>query len=217
MRNKIVHGIPWTKEDLEKGQQEIMLGLDEVEGLEEIPHSLTVQRKKFLELYQKLEALLDSIEEIETDSKLDSLLSYLRSSLASKGSPYLCIWTSFRNTAEYLMSSLEDLNIAAYVLTGSLNMDERRTRLNLFRDGGGILISTDAMLEGVALQFVDEALNYDVPVNQIKLEQRWSRFLRIGRKTEFRMVFMRDRSGALTWEKDLLNKIERSMSSEESQ
>ena len=217
MRNKIVHGIPWTKEDLEKSQNEIISGLDDVESLEDIPYSPAVQRKKFLELYKKLETLLDSLEEIETDSKLDSLLSYLRTFLAGKDTPYFCIWTSFRNTAEYLMSSLEDLNIAVYVLTGSFSENERRMRLDLFRNGGGILISTDAMHEGVALQFVDEALNYDLPVSPIKLEQRWSRFLRVGRKSEFRMGFMRDRSGALIWEKDLLNKLERSMSSEESQ
>ena len=83
-------------------------------------------------------------------------------------------------------------------------IDEKSRRLDLFRIGGGILISTDAMLEGVALQFVDEAMNYDVPVSSIKLEQRWGRFLRIGRISEFRMVFMRDKSEAFPWEENLL-------------
>ena len=59
------------------------------------------------------------------------------------------------------------------------------------------------------MTYVDEALNYDVPVNPIKLEQRWGRFLRIGRKTNLKMVFMRDKSGSLKWEEDLLRKMER--------
>lgn len=209
MRNKIAHGIPWTKEDLEKGQQEIALGLDDVEISEDISNAIITPGKKFLDLYQKLEGLVDRLDEIQIDSKLNGLVSYLKGSYVAKVSPYLCIWTSFRSTAEYLMSSLEDLRIPLYLLTGSLNIDERKMQLDSFRSGGGILISTDAMLEGVALPYVDEALNYDVPVNPLKLEQRWGRFLRIGRKTNLKMVFMRDKSGSLTWEEDLLRKMER--------
>jgi len=215
IRNKIAHGITLTDEDLETAQQELVREIDEVEVLEAIPEGITVQAEKFISLYQKLEELINRLEEIQTDSKLNCLLSYIKDSVQDKKKQYLCIWTSFRNTADYIMSSLEDLNIAVHVLTGSLNIDERCRRLDLFKIGGGILISTDAMLEGVALQFVDEALNYDLPISPIKLEQRWGRFLRIGRKSEFRMVFMRDKSGAFPWEENLLRKLERLIKSEE--
>ena len=213
MRNKIAHGIPWTKEDLEKGQKDLMLGLDEGEVSEDISGRLTIQSKKFMDLYKKLEALLDRTEEIQTDSKLDSLLTYLKSYYSGKRNAHLCTWTSFRNTAEYLMSSLEDLDIPVYVLTGSLNVDERSRRLDLFRIDGGILISTDAMFEGVALPFVDECINYDIPLNLPKLEQSWSRFLRIGRKSDFRMVFMRDKIKSLPWEEKLFETLKNSISS----
>jgi superfamily II DNA/RNA helicase len=100
-----------------------------------------------------------------------------------------------------------------YILTGSLNVDERANNLNLFRQNGGILISTDALLEGVSLEFVDESINYDLPIDPTKLEQRWGRFLRIGRKSEFRMVFMRDKSKSLIWEEKLFDKLKDTISS----
>lgn len=211
IRNKIAHGITWTQEDLETAQQELVRGIDEVEALEEIPEGITVQPEKFLTSYQKLEELINRLEEIQTDSKLNCLLSYVKESIQDKRKKYLCVWTSFRNTAEYLYSSIQDFDIPVYILTGSLNVDERANNLNLFRQNGGILISTDALLEGVALEFVDESINYDLPINSIKLEQRWGRFLRIGRKVEFRMVFMKDKAKSLFWEEKLFETLENAM------
>lgn len=208
LRNKIAHSIPWTNEDLETAQQELAGGIDEVEALEEIPEGITVQPEKFLNLYQKLEGLINRLEEIRTDSKLNCLLSYVKKSIQDDGKEYLCIWTSFRNTVEYLYSCIQELDIPVYILTGSLNVNERANNLNLFRQNGGILISTDALLEGVSLEFVDESINYDLPIDPTKLEQRWGRFLRIGRKREFRMVFMRDKSKSLIWEEKLFETLE---------
>jgi len=215
IRNKIAHGIPWTSGDLETAQQEFIRELDEVEVLEEVSESITIQPEKLINSYQKLEALLNRIEEIQTDSKLNALLSYLKSSLQSKGKPYLCIWTSFRNTAGYLMSSIQDLEIPVYILTGSLNTNEMINNLDLFRNNGGVLISTDVLLEGVRLELVDECINYDLPLNPLNLEQRWGRFLRIDRQSEFRMVVLRDQSKSLLWEEELLSKLEKATVSDE--
>jgi len=84
MRNKITHNIPWTNEDVAMTEQDLIAELDEVEIFEEVSNTVTIQPKKFIELYQKLEALIDRIEEMRTDSKLNSLLHYLKTSFEGK-------------------------------------------------------------------------------------------------------------------------------------
>ncbi|GAI13585.1 unnamed protein product, partial [marine sediment metagenome] len=71
----------------------------------------------------------------------------------------------------------------------------------------GILILTDSAAEGVALDYVDECVNYDLPMRPAVLEQRWGRFLRIARKRSFKMTTLVDRSGASTWEEQVLKKL----------
>ena len=66
------------------------------------------------------------------------------------------------------------------------------------------MIATDVAVEGAVLEYVDECINYDLPLNPNVFEQRWSRFLRVGRKDEFRMVVLEDQSKTLQWEKEFL-------------
>jgi superfamily II DNA/RNA helicase len=96
-------------------------------------------------------------------------------------------------------------------LTGSLQSNDIKERISSFKGNAGILIITDVALEGITLEFVDECINYDLPLNPLKFEQRWGRLLRAGRESEFRMVVLRDLSKSLRWEEELLNKLEGTM------
>lgn len=211
MRNKLAHSIPLTTEDLETTQHQLTVDIDEVEGLEEILEAIMIPPHEFMALYRKLESLLDRLEEIQTDSKLDSLQFYLKRCSENKCKGYICVWTSFKNTAEYLNSSLQGLGMPVYLLTGSLQSNDIKERILSFKGNAGILIITDVALEGITLEFVDECINYDLPLNPLKFEQRWGRFLRAGRESEFRMVVLRDLSKSLRWEEELLNKLEGTM------
>ena len=66
------------------------------------------------------------------------------------------------------------------ILNGSMSMDERRQVQNAFRDKARVLISTDAGGEGLNLQFCNVVINYDIPWNPMRLEQRIGRVDRIG-------------------------------------
>jgi len=206
LRNKIAHNMHWTNEDLERIYSELSAFVEEPELVRDSPDSMGIPIQEFLTAYSKLESLLDGIEELCEDSKLDTLLVYLNDRI--KDGACLCIWTSFATTAEYLHSNIQMVaERRVQCVTGGLDADERRNRLAAFQQDGGILILTDSAAEGVALDCVDECVNYDLPMRPAVLEQRWGRFLRIARKRSFKMTTLVDRSGASTWEEQVLKKL----------
>ena len=64
------------------------------------------------------------------------------------------------------------------------NFNERIFGVERFEAEGGVLVSTDAMNEGRNLQFCNVMVNYDLPWNPMKVEQRIGRIHRIGQKRE---------------------------------
>lgn len=214
LRNKIAHGIPWSDDDIEKVQKQLIMATDELGVVEELSESLVIEPNEFLFLYQKLEALLDQVEEIHIDSKLDALISYTRKFFDIGNKTHLCIWCSFANTLQYLESSLESLEEPIYSLSGSLEPSELKNRLESFQNNGGILITTDVSSKGLTFEYVDECINYDLPLNAKILYLRWTRFHRISRKKDFSMSFIKDESKALPWEEELVKTLEDSISSE---
>ena len=214
IRNKMAHNIPLTKEDTEKIQQYFINITDETEEIEEIPDVISIPSQELLSLFQETESLLSQIEEIPDDSKLNALISYVQEVFKVKSKGYLCIWSTYANTINYLSINLQDFEKPVYSLTGSLDPDTRCNMINRFQETGGILITSDVASEGVTLHYVDECINYDLSLTPDRFEQRWGRFLRVGRKTEFKMVILRDLSKSFTWEEDLLKRIETSLLSE---
>lgn len=214
MRNKIAHGVPWTDEDAERVQRQLNMAADEPEVIDELLGVIAIQPHEFLAFYQKLESLLDQIDQIPTDPKLDTLIYYVRKFCETKDRPYICIVSSFVNTVHYINSSVQEIGIPVYSLTSSLEFVKRMDLIKAFRENGGILVATDAGLEGVGLENVDECINYDLPPNKQMFAQRWGRFVRFGRKGKFKMVVFRDQTEALSWEEDFFKALEKRVSSE---
>lgn len=209
LRNKIAHNVPWTEEDLERVHRHFSMSADEPAVVDELSEISTIQSQNFLGLYNQLESLLDQMEDVSVDSKLEAVISYARKFYEDKNRAHLCIWCSFANTVQYLSSSLQELGQPVWSITGSLKAVERMDSIESFREEGGILITTDVASEGVTLEYVDECINYDLPTNPQAFEQRWGRFIRLGRKSEFRMIVLRDESKALQWEEVLLRILEK--------
>lgn len=97
----------------------------------------------------------------------------------------LIIFTEHRDTLVYLQERITGLlgnDEAVVVIHGQTSRDDRRTRQALFRDDPlvRILIATDAAGEGVNLQKSNLMVNYDLPWNPNRLEQRFGRIHRIG-------------------------------------
>lgn len=101
----------------------------------------------------------------------------------------LIVFTEHRDTAEFLVTRLEALGFGGRValVHGGLDYREREAAVERFRrptreGGAGCLIATDAAGEGINLQFCWRMVNYDIPWNPARLEQRMGRIHRYGQK-----------------------------------
>ena len=97
----------------------------------------------------------------------------------------LIIFTEHRDTLRYLQSKISSLlgsEDAVVTIHGGLLRDERRKVEERFKQDKGvrILIATDAAGEGINLQRAHLMVNYDLPWNPNRLEQRFGRIHRIG-------------------------------------
>ena len=90
------------------------------------------------------------------------------------------IFTEFIATQKYLGEVLEGLGYKVAYLNGRMGLDRRIEAKRRFKDDHQILISTDAGGEGINLQFCHVIINYDLPWNPMKIEQRIGRLDRIG-------------------------------------
>ncbi|MFC1762346.1 helicase-related protein [Planctomycetota bacterium] len=99
----------------------------------------------------------------------------------------LIIFTEHKDTLNYLHGKIEDslgTPGAIVIIHGGVKRDERRKAQALFRSDPDtrVLIATDAAGEGVNLQNANLMVNYDLPWNPNRLEQRFGRIHRIGQR-----------------------------------
>ena len=99
----------------------------------------------------------------------------------------IIIFTEYRDTLNYLQAKIGDMlgNPAAVVtIHGGTNRDERRKTQEEFRQNKEVLVlvATDAAGEGVNLQNANLMVNYDLPWNPNRIEQRFGRIHRIGQR-----------------------------------
>ena len=116
------------------------------------------------------------------DAKAQALLDQIRS-LQQEEKDYelkVLIFTEFIPTQAMLAKFLSERGFSVACLNGSLDMDERREVQQTFAREAQVLVSTDAGGEGLNLQFCHVVINYDLPWNPMKLEQRIGRVDRIG-------------------------------------
>ena len=101
------------------------------------------------------------------------------------------VFSEHRDTADYLVRRLEALGHAGRVATihGGMAWPEREQAVERFRDPSGarFLVATDAAGEGINLQFCRLMVNYDIPWNPARLEQRMGRIHRYGQKRDVRI------------------------------
>jgi superfamily II DNA or RNA helicase len=172
---------------------------------------LWVERDRVLSLRRMAQDLLNSGRE----SKFAKLLETMKDPRFANEK--MLVFTEHRDTANYLTEQLERLGFAGRVaqLHGAMDYVERDRQVEFFRkpvenDGAKYLIGTDAAGEGVNLQFCWLMVNYDVPWNPARLEQRMGRIHRYGQKHDAvyiaNLVAWKTREGKVM--KTLLDKME---------
>ena len=122
------------------------------------------------------------LEQLERlDSKFARVVAELKKILSKNPKEKVIVFSFFRNTVRYLYERLKEEGFSADYIMGGLSLDEKTRRIDAFRDTGtNILISSEVGSEGIDLQFARYELNYDLPWNPMRLEQRIGRIDRIG-------------------------------------
>jgi superfamily II DNA or RNA helicase len=133
---------------------------------------------------QKLLALAQQVEISGPDARANALLEWIYTLQKEEAEPYLkiLIFTEFIPTQEMLSDFLSSRGFSVTRLNGSLDMEERTRVQERFLKEAQILISTDAGGEGLNLQFCHVVINYDLPWNPMRMEQRIGRVDRIGQE-----------------------------------
>ncbi len=94
----------------------------------------------------------------------------------------LLIFTEYRDTMNYLIEHLEKWGFTTCVIHGLMDAQRRKDAQTLFQTERQICVATEAAGEGINLQFCHLMINYDIPWNPNRLEQRMGRIHRIGQK-----------------------------------
>ncbi|MFO2370642.1 helicase-related protein [Pseudomonas aeruginosa] len=198
---------------LKEGEQQASLRLAELEngaeGLEspddEIAELYDMDGQKLLDELLKshvaalqsegshVETLLDAAvrcEQAGPDAKAEALIEWIYELQAEENEPDLkvLIFTEFVPTQQMLKEFLEARGISVVTLNGSMDMEERKQSQDAFRRSHRVLVSTDAGGEGLNLQFAHVIINYDIPWNPMRLEQRIGRVDRIGQPKTVRAI-----------------------------
>jgi superfamily II DNA or RNA helicase len=121
----------------------------------------------------------------------------------------ILIFTESKDTLNYLERKLKAYVPDVAKIVGDFSMDRRQEEVEKFRNDVQIMLATDAGGESINLQFCNQMINYDIPWNPNRLEQRMGRIHRIGQKNEvfvFNLVAINTREGEVLHR--LLTKME---------
>lgn len=149
------------------------------DAVEELEGATILNRRAIRDEIEHLECLIDRLSNVR-DSKALELLKAVDGLLKAKPAEKLLIFTGFRDTQKYLAFALEDAGYSVAVFNGGMNLEEKEEAVHRFKTSTQILVSTEAGGEGRNFQFCHLLINYDLPWNPMKVEQRIGRLDRFG-------------------------------------
>ncbi len=136
-----------------------------VEGKEDLPP----------DVYQ----LVNLLRDVDKQSKVEEAVKLAR---ATEGK--MIIFTEYRATQDLLLRSLAEEEIPAVPYRGGFARNKKDWMMELFRTRAQVMVATEAGGEGINLQFCHHIINYDLPWNPMRVEQRIGRVHRLGQEKD---------------------------------
>lgn len=161
--------------------------LDELnieDGVEEAIEAISLDMDLEIEELQQIVSLAKQAQFQNRDAKVEPLIMEIDAILSADRSQKIIIFTEFVATQNYLQELLVNIGYSVTILNGGMSIDERNAAMQEFKTSTSIFISTDAGGEGLNLQFANIIINYDLPWNPMKIEQRCGRVDRIGQQRD---------------------------------
>ena len=120
---------------------------------------------------------------VKTNAKTRYLLEIL-----PKFSEKVVVFTEYLATQRYLATELSKRGISFVTFDGTLSASKKEWAKERFRREAQVLLATESGGEGLNLQFCQNVINYDLPWNPMKLEQRIGRLHRLGQEKEVQVL-----------------------------
>lgn len=152
----------------------------------------------------ELQALVAEAEAVTDWAKADALLKILHSA----GQDRVLIFTHFQATLDALAERLTAAGIEFIPYYGGLSIEQKDEAIRRFETEGRVLLSTEAAGEGRNLQFCHVMVNFDLPWNPQRIEQRVGRIHRVGQDKQVEIFNL---SAQGTIEDYLLNILDRKL------
>ena len=134
-----------------------------------------------------LKELIDDTKKViddETEIKLTKLKESMEKLEKESSNKKILIFTESKDTLEYLEKRIKSWGYTVSIIHGGMQLLERIEAEKTFKTQTQIMIATEAAGEGINLQFCHLMINYDIPWNPNRLEQRMGRVHRYGQKYE---------------------------------
>lgn len=121
----------------------------------------------------------------DADSKFNAFYQWLYDFVNKHSNDKILVFSYFKDTLTYLSTRLQEKNLKTQVLHGDTK-ENKQVAINRFRTSRDvrILLASEVASEGVDLQFSRCIINYDLPWNPMKIEQRIGRIDRIGQESD---------------------------------
>ena len=204
-------------EENKKKRKPIVFDFDEIEDMddeerenqERIWETLSIaENKEELENEIHTLAILENQAKEVIESEVEVKLSKLKETMTElekkAKNKKILIFTESKDTLEYLEKRIKKWGYSVNTIHGGMNLQERITAEQVFKQETQILVATEAAGEGINLQFCNLMINYDIPWNPNRLEQRMGRIHRYGQKYE---VFVYNLVAADTVEGKIFRKL----------
>ncbi|MEM1542626.1 MAG: helicase-related protein [Ignisphaera sp.] len=134
---------------------------------------------------EQVDHLLKLAHSIKVDTKASSLIRFIKELHEKDPDEKVLVFTEYRDTMEYLKDLLEKSGYEKSIayIHGSMSVEEREEQMRIFRENSNvkIMVATDAAAEGIDLQYNCHIMvNYELPWNPNRIEQRMGRLHRYG-------------------------------------
>lgn len=192
-----VQTIPITFSEKEKEAYELILNLKNISSIFSGAFSMITLQKEMCsskeatcltlekmltkctkqEEVDAVEMIIQKLMSLETNTKAEKAYEII-----SEAKDKVIIFTEYKATQLYLQWYLNTKGITSVPFNGKFNKSKRDWMKRLFKEQVQVLIATESGSEGINLQFCHHVINYDLPWNPMKVEQRIGRVHRLGQE-----------------------------------
>ena len=128
---------------------------------------------------ERMMGLLQTIRTVKTNTKAEKTMELIR-----QMNEKVIVFTEYRATQEYLLQYFRDHGLQCVTYSGGMNRGKKDWMMDLFRGRAQVMIATEAGGEGINLQFCHHMINFDLPWNPMRVEQRIGRVHRLGQEND---------------------------------